>query len=128
MKTFIFIALALFVLPVSASAQIRPLQSNVPVKKEVIQKQYTTPNIEHMADNDNSVTKSVQYAPVTVTTGKLTITGGGAPLSPPPSFPPVTIETGTLTITGGGIPLQPNLPFPGITITTTPLTISGKSN
>ena len=41
MKTLIFITLAVFVLPVTLPAQIRPVQRKVPVKKEVIR----TPNI-----------------------------------------------------------------------------------
>ena len=41
MKTLFFIALAVFVLPVTLPAQIRPVQRKVPVKKEVIR----TPNI-----------------------------------------------------------------------------------
>jgi|LSQX01.3.fsa_nt_gb hypothetical protein len=101
--------------------------NSIRINANVIQKHYANPYIQHLADNNNCATKSVQFAPVTLTTGKLTITGG-TPLPPQPPFPPDTTETGKLTITGGGIPLPPAPPFPGMTITTTPLTISGKSN
>jgi hypothetical protein len=124
MKKALIVVFIVIYIPSFLSVQVNSTRMNA----NVIQKQYTNPYIQQLADNNNCATKSVQFAPVTVTTGKLTITGGGTPLPPQPPFPPVTIETGKLTITGGGIPLPPEPPFPGVTITTTPLTISGKSN
>lgn len=65
--------------------------------------------------------------PDTITTCKLTVTGGGIPLPPKPPFPPVIVITCPLTITGGGTPPPPKPPFPGVTITTPRLTITGIS-
>lgn len=81
---------------------------------------------KHLAVNISQVIPQGQFIPDTITTGKLTISGGGIPLPPKPSFPSVNIKTGKLIISGGGTPLPPKPPFPGVTITTTTLTISGK--
>jgi len=83
---------------------------------------------KQMSVEANSETPPAQFAPVTITTGKLTISGGGIPMPAQPPFQPVTIETGMLTISGGGVPLPPSPPFPPVTITTAKLTISGKPN
>jgi hypothetical protein len=65
---------------------------------------------------------------VTVTTGKITITG--APPKPAvtyPPFTPVTVTTGTLTITGATpVPPPPKGPFTPVNVTTGTLTITGK--
>jgi hypothetical protein len=82
---------------------------------------------KHLTLNISQVIPQEQFIPDTITTGKLTISGGGIPLPPKPPFPAVIIKTGKLTISGGGTPLPPKPPFPGVTITTAKLTISGKS-
>ncbi len=81
---------------------------------------------KHQAVDIDRPVLQPQFAPVSIVTGKLTISGGGTPLPPKPPFPPVNINTGRLTISGGGTPLPPKPPFPGVTIKTTKLTISGK--
>jgi hypothetical protein len=82
---------------------------------------------KQIAITKSPVNYTLQFTPVTITTEKLTISGGGILLPPKPPFLPVNIKTEKLTISGGGIPLPPKPPFPGVTITITTLTISGKS-
>lgn len=65
-----------------------------------------------------SVADQKPFNPVSITTGRMTVTGKGASAQ----FHPVAIQTGRMTVTGKGA----SIPFTPVAITTGTLTVTGK--